>query len=220
MAMEHPMKSYRRYQGKNSSTLKKLLVVLLVLVLAVTILYGALLGVVLSGSHGELDGEAGIMLIFGYQILPSGEAAPLLCDRLDAALSYLETHPDMTVVVSGGQTGSEPISEARVMADYLIERGYSAENILLEERASNTAENILYSIELLAAEGYDVTDNILAVSNGFHLARIRMLWGRFCGGTYNLLAIAAPSNDALARLHMHIREPFALIKSFLIDRGV
>lgn len=214
------MKSYRRYQGKSPTLWKKLLAVLLVLILAVVVLYGSLLGVVLSGSHDEMDGEAGIMLIFGYQILPSGEPASLLCDRLDEALSYLKIHPDMTVVVSGGQTGGEPISEARVMADYLIARGFPEEQILLEEQARNTAENIQCTIELLADEGYDVTDNIVAVSNGFHLARIRMLWGRFCGGTYNLLTLAAPSNDAGARLHMHIREPFAMIKSFLIDRGV
>jgi len=213
------MKSYKRYKGSRPNG-RRWLKGILALLLAVVIVFGALIGVVIAGNHDDLDGEADIMLIFGYRLLPTGEAAPLLCDRLETALAYLETHSDMIVVVSGGQGGEEPISEARVMADYLVASGYPEEQILLEERAMNTAENILYSMELLAAQGYNVTDNIIAVSNGFHLARIRMLWGRFCGETNHLLTLAAPSSDAMSRLHMHLREPLALIKSFLVDRGV
>ena len=47
----------------------------------------------------------------------------LLRDRLDEALDYLEDHPDMTVVVSGGQGPDEPTSEAQAMADYLTAHG-------------------------------------------------------------------------------------------------
>ena len=69
------------------------------------------------------------MVILGCQVKPWGPSI-LLQDRLDEALGYLEDHPDMTVVVSGGQGPDEPSTEAQAMADYLIEHGISEDTIL------------------------------------------------------------------------------------------
>ena len=54
------------------------------------------------------------------------------------------------------------------------------------------------------------------VSNGFHLTRARMLAGRF--GYGEISTLAAPSSHLPSRLYMYIREPLALVKSFLLDR--
>ena len=59
---------------------------------------------------------------------------------------------------------------------------------------------------------------MVVVSNGFHLTRVRMLWNRVCGGDYNLSTLAAPSSHLPSRLKMYLREPLALVKSFLFDR--
>ena len=59
---------------------------------------------------------------------------------------------------------------------------------------------------------------VLAVSNGFHLARIRMLWAREWEGPYTLSTLAAPSSHLPSRLSMYLREPLALAKSWLLDR--
>ena len=82
----------------------------------------------------------------------------------------------ITIVTSGGQGSNEPTSEARCMADYLMEGGVPEDQILLEDQSHNTKENFLYSKELLADEGIDVGEtDVLVVSNGFHLTRARML---------------------------------------------
>ena len=126
----------------------------------------------------------------------------------------------MTVVVSGGQGPDEPESEAQCMADYLTEHGVAGEQILLERCSPTTPiQNLRYTIGLLAEKGYDTTGDILVVSNGFHLARVRMLWGRAAGGAYNLSTLAAPSSHGPSRLKMYLREPLALVKSFVLDRG-
>ena len=209
------MKNYKTYQGKRP--VKKIWTVLLALFLAGVLTFGALLVLVLSGGHDKVQGDPQVMIILGCQVKPWGPSI-LLQDRLDKALDYLEDHPDMTVVVSGGQGADEPVSEAQAMRDYLVEAGFPEEQILMEDRSANTVQNLRYSMELLAAEGYDVTDDIAVVSNGFHLTRVRMLWNRVCGGDDNLTTLAAPSSHAPSRLKMYIREPLALVKSFVFDR--
>ena len=59
---------------------------------------------------------------------------------------------------------------------------------------------------------------MLVVSNGFHLTRVRMLFDRSWEGTYTLSTLAAPASHTPSRLKMYIREPLALVKSFLLDR--
>ncbi len=212
------MRNYHPYQGKRSKTgLKRALIVLLVLVLAAVLAFGVLLGIVLTGSRDSVRGDPRIMIILGCQVKPWGPSI-LLQDRLDKALEYFEAHPDTVIVTSGAQGADEPSTEAAAMRDYLVERGVPSEQILLEERSTNTLENIRYSLDVLAEHGYDVTADIAVVSNGFHLARVRMIWGRVCGGTYNLSTLAAPSSHAPSRLKMYVREPLALVKSFFVDR--
>lgn len=215
------MKHYRSYNGKRrESGAKRVFAALLALVLAGVLCFGALFGVVMAGSRDDINGDCDIMIILGCQVMPAGHPSILLRDRLNTAMDWLEDHPDTVVVVSGGKGANEPTSEARAMADYLVEKGYPEELILLEERSLNTNENLHYSVELLAEEGYDVTQNIIVVSNGFHLARVRMLWHRLSGGQDNLSTLAAPSSHQPSRIKMYIREPLALVKSFLFDGGV
>lgn len=215
------MKNYRNYNGKGrQSGAKRVFKALLALVLAGVLCFGALFGVVMAGSRDDINGDCRIMIILGCQVMPAGHPSVLLRDRLDKALGWLEENPDTTVVVSGGRGVNEPSTEARAMADYLIEKGYPEELILLEEQSLNTNENLRYSIDVLARAGHDVTNNIMVVSNGFHLARVRMLWHRLSGGQDNLSTLAAPSSHVPSRLRMYVREPLALVKSFLLDRGV
>lgn len=209
------MKNYHHYKGRRP--VKKLLTVVLALLAAGVLAFGVLLGLVLSGSYDHVDGEPQIMIILGCQVKPWGPSI-LLQDRLDEALDYLEDRPDMTVVVSGGKGTDEHMSEAQAMHDYLVEHGFPEEQIFMEDRSENTLQNLQYTTALLEAEGYDVTDDIVVVSNGFHLTRVRMLWNRVSGGQDNLSTLAAPSSHAPSRLKMYIREPLALIKSFVFDR--
>lgn len=156
------------------------------------------------------------MVILGCQVRRDGPSV-LLRDRLDEALDYLEDHPDMTVVVSGGQGPDEPTSEAQAMADYLTAHGVEAENVLLEPDSHNTAQNLDYSRRLLDREGIDVSDGVLVVSNGFHLTRARMLAEQ--AGFERVSTLAAPASHLPSRLYMYVREPLALVKSFLFDRA-
>lgn len=213
------MKSYHRYKGRGSGSAgKKLLMVLFALILAAVLIFGILLCFVLHGSRDEVIGEPEVMIILGCQVMPSGAPSVLLQDRLDKALFYLEEHPDLLVVVTGGKGGDEAISEAEAMANYLISNGVSELRILLEDRASSTYENMLFSGELLLENGYDVNEGVMIVSNGFHLTRAKMLWNRVWGEDGDLSTLAAPCSHPGSMIWMHIREPLVLAKDFLLRR--
>ena len=208
-------REYKPYQGRRPMAgWKKWLIALLALMAAGILAFAALLGVVLAGSHTDLHGEPSIMIILGCQVRTDGPSV-LLQDRLDTALDYLEDHPDMTVVASGGQGPDEHISEAEAMAAYLVEHGFPEGQILLEDESHNTSQNLMYTRELLEESGLDWQGNLLVVSNGFHLARVRMLAQRY--GLGEISTLAAPSSHVPSRLMMYIREPLALVKSFLFD---
>ena len=191
---------YRPYEGRRTPLWLKLV---LALILAGAAAFLILFFLVLSGARDVVRGEPAVMVIPGCQVREDGPSA-LLQDRLDRALEYLADHPDMTVVVCGGQGPDEPVTEAQAMYDYLTARGVAG-------------ENIRYSQEVLRQAGLD-TDQVLVVSNGFHLTRVRMLWARAWEGEYTLSTLAAPSSHIPSRLKMYIREPIALVKSFVVDR--
>ena len=200
------------YKGRRVHPVLK---VFLALVVLGALVFGALLGQVLSGAHDDVDGDPQVMIILGCKLEDWGPSW-MLQDRLDKALDYLQDHPDVTVVVSGGQGDNEPDTEAQGMADYLAEHGVSRENIILETMSHNTWQNLSYSAEHLEEAGYDIKDGAIIVSNGFHLTRAKMLAGRV--GFENVSVLAAPSSHTPSRLKMYIREPIALVKSFVLDR--
>ena len=202
------------YRGRRAP---RWLTALAALMAAGLLAFAGLFGAVLYGSYDHIQGDPQAMVVLGCRVMPGGEPSILLQDRLDTALDYWEAHPEVTVVVSGGQGSNEPASEARCMADYLMDGGVPEDQILLEDRSHNTKENLLYSRELLAAEGIQVEQaDVLVVSNGFHLTRTRMLAERFGYGEVSTLA--APTTHIPSRIQMYIREPLALAKSFLLDR--
>ena len=200
------------YKGKRLHPVVK---VFLVLVLLGTLAFGALLGLVLGGAHDSIDGSPRVMIILGCQLHDWGPSV-MLQDRLDKALDYLKDHPEVVVVVSGGQGENEPTSEAQGMADYLADHGFARENIILETQSHNTHQNLTYSARHLEETGVDIREGVVIVSNGFHLTRAKMLAGR--AGYENVSVLAAPSSHTPTRLKMYIREPLALVKSFVFDR--
>lgn len=202
------------YRGKQP---RRWLKILLALVLAGILCFAGLFGAVMYGAYDHVSGDPQVMIILGCRVMPGGEPSILLQDRLDTALDYLDDHPDITVVVSGGQGSNEPTSEAACMADYLEEHGVDSDQILLEDQSSNTKENLIYSRELLEEHGIVVLrDEVLVVSNGFHLTRAQMLAERY--GYKSVSALAAPTSHIPSRIQMYIREPLALVKSFFLDQ--
>lgn len=94
----------------------------------------------------------------------------VLSNRLDAAIAYLEAHPDAIAVVSGGQGAGETVTEGSAMRKYLLEHGIAEDRVIAEERATNTTENFLFS-KALIDEALGGNARIAFVTTGFHVYR-------------------------------------------------
>lgn len=218
------MKEYTGYRGRSGA--RKWLLALLAMVVAGAVAFGALEAYISLHSRDKAVGDPQVMVIFGCQMRRDGPSI-LLRDRLDTALAYWEEHPDMKIIVTGGKGDDEHISEAQGMYDYLTAHGVDGAQIFMEDKSRNTWQNINNTFALMEREGWSLTGDVLLVSSGFHLARIEMLWNRvradsLRGEEYNdqhISTLAAPVSHAPSRVQMFFREPLALVKSFLFDRG-
>lgn len=96
---------------------------------------------------------------------------PLLAQRLDKGLAiYEKFNHRPIIIVSGGQGDDELISEAEAMARYLIDKGVPANSILLENKSRTTLENLIFSKEIMLAQGLE-QDRVVLVTNSFHALR-------------------------------------------------
>ena len=222
------MKSYRHYRGNSPQNKKRhWLAALLILLGLGLVLFGVLETVIAIHSQDRVmtDPQPEVMVVFGCQMRQDGPSI-LLRDRLDTALAYWEDHPDIKIIVTGGKGDDEHVSEAQGMYDYLTAHGVDGESIYMEDQSRNTWQNVNNTFALMEREGWSLTDDVLLVSSGFHLARIEMLWDRARTGILRdeaysgqyISTLAAPVSHAPSAVQMFFREPLALVKSFLFDR--
>lgn len=112
------------------------------------------------------------LVILGCRVY--GEAPSLsLRERLDAALAYLEEHPEAYCVVSGGQGDGENISEAECMYRYLTDRGIDRIRIFKEDASTTTRENLEYSLAVIEENG--LPQEIAIVTSEYHQYRASLV---------------------------------------------
>ncbi len=116
--------------------------------------------------------EENTVVVLGCQVKNGGPSL-MLRRRLDAAYDYLMEHPDVPVIVCGGQGSDEAISEAQCMYEYLSAKGIAPERITQEDRSTSTIENLQNAKEILQEQGRDT--RITLVTDGFHQLRASMI---------------------------------------------
>ena len=116
----------------------------------------------------RMQAEPGMdyIIVLGAQVKETGPSV-VLKYRLDAAYDYLIENPETKCIVTGSQGTNEPVTEASGMQTYLVSRGIDASRIILEEKADNTVQNLVYSRELMERED----SSAAIVTNNFHLFR-------------------------------------------------
>lgn len=112
--------------------------------------------------------EENTVVVLGCKVNGTSPSLMLRC-RLDAAYTYLKEHPDVPVIVCGGQGADEGISEAQCMAEYLEVKGIASERIYREDKSASTRENLANAKEILEKEQWEA--QITVVTDGFHELR-------------------------------------------------
>lgn len=159
------------------------------------------LPLILAGWLPDDELDDSYVVILGTKLNEDGTPSKLLQNRLDAARSY--EGQDVHYIVSGA-------GEAAVMKSYLMENGIEEENILVEDQAANTYENIVFSVELLP----DRLSSFTLISSDFHVYRAQAMASSL---GYDVHAVSADT-PFFDRLYWQVREVAALAKYWIIGR--
>ena len=129
--------------------------------------------------------------------------------RIQKAAEYLEENEGTTCVASGGQGIHENISEAQAVLNTLSEQyGIPADRIVLEEKSSDTEENLKFSLEVIG----DPDASVGIVTNGFHELRAMSIAKRT--GYKNVYSVPARTLFPVG-IHYCVREFFGMVEFYL-----
>ena len=127
---------------------------------------------------GLSDTDELAIVALGFQLKPDGTMKDELLERLKVVKKSAEKYPNAYVVCTGGGTAAENPSatEAGVMAAWLIENGIDEERIIVEDNSITTAQNAIFSLDILE-EKYPQVSQIAIVSSDYHIATGELLFG-------------------------------------------
>ncbi len=169
---------------------------------------------VLDESAGSSAFPANCGLVFGAAVHRSDDPGPGIMRRTATAARLVHEGNLRRLIFTGGKGEASNDSEAEVMRAVAMRLGIDPEVIVLEEQSTSTWENLVYSRPLVAE-----CDSIIAISDGYHLARIRYLaelqgWG----SVRTFPADHPPSGKFLVR--SVLREIAAMIYYMTVVPGV
>ncbi len=174
--------------------------------LLLVIAFGVVEYLIISGQKSDAEPGADYVIVLGAGL--RGETPSLiLSGRMSAALGYLRENTGTKAVLSGGQGEGEAIAEAEAMRRYLEGNGISANRLIIEDKSTNTAENMRFSKEFIEAGA-----SVVIVSSEFHLYRSRTLAEK-----NGITATALPAETPYwyLKLGYYVREFFSVVAMFL-----
>ncbi len=121
--------------------------------------------VVFDGLNDNIR-QADMMVVFGNEVLPTGEPSDRLKSRLDKALQIYRQGFSKTVMVSGG-TGTSGFDEAKIMKKYLTDLGVPEDQILEDHNGTNTLKTAQNVAQLNP-------QSVILVSQYFHITRAKL----------------------------------------------
>ena len=123
-----------------------------------------------SLQEGLAQDDSLCIVVFGYGLNRDGSMKPELFDRLNVALQAARQYPNAYIAVTGGETsGVKGISEAAVMAIWLMNNDICEERIILEKKSLSTTENAKYTCALLNRK-YPEVKQLAVVTSDYHIA--------------------------------------------------
>lgn len=133
--------------------------------------------------------------------------SPALKERLEFAYRLYENGTVDKLILSGGLDGNGSIkTEAEGMRDYLIAKGVSADKLLLENKATSTYENMLFS-KTVAEQ--NKLSKLIVITHDYHAARAEEV-AKHLG--FEQTEVAATKSKVLNPVYNESREVLAFTK--------
>lgn len=118
------------------------------------------------------------LVILGCRMRDNGSLTNILRARVDRAIEFAnlehqETGKELIFVPSGGKGPDEPLSEAKAMRNYLLEKGIKENRILLEDKSKSTFENLKFSKAII--EKQNKSARVAFSTSNYHVFRAGIL---------------------------------------------
>ena len=127
---------------------------------------------------------ADVAVVFGAQVHGSGVASTSLNDRMTTAIQLYKDHLVKRILVSGG-VGESGFNEALVMRDIAVKAGVPKKRVVVDSNGVSTNATVADTVPFFGADGWT---RILAVSQFYHLPRIKLAYQR---AGWNVLTVPA-----------------------------
>lgn len=138
--------------------------------------------IVRQGNRDEAR-RADAIVVFGAAEY-AGRPSPVYRARLDHAYELFERGLAPMVITTGGAGADPKFTEGGVGRDYLSRRGIPDRSLIAETQSEDTAESAERVSAILRANGMH---SVVAVSDAYHIFRIKRLMGR-----YGIVAYGSP----------------------------
>lgn len=169
---------------------------------------------IIKNARTDADEDTEYLIVLGAGVRGTIPSLSLQ-NRMDGAYKWLKDHPEVTVILSGGQGPGEDITEARAMYDNFTKRGFSAERLYLEENSTSTRENLAHSLEIIKSLGGSESSCIAVCTSEYHLFRAKLL-AKDEG--MNIKGVSAPTTMPTLMINYFIREAAGVVHYFVIGQ--
>ena len=122
------------------------------------------------------DEERSTLIILGCKIRGSTPSKALL-NRAKAAAEYMKKHPCAITIASGGQGKHEDLCEAQCIYSILVDEGIDGGRIILEDKSTNTDENIRFSREIINKNA--LSKDVAIATSDYHQYRASLICKKF-----------------------------------------
>jgi len=168
--------------------LKVLIAMALLLLFSPVLLFAA---VCICAKLPRKRGRADCMIVLGAHIKPDRSMSNALRYRCETALQLWRRGLAETIFLCGGQCTMDPCPESWVMKSFFLENGVSEDCLILEDKSTNTIQNLRNAKAIMEKRGYTCA---AMITSDYHLTR--SLWiARDVG--IDVWGIAAPSPHTL-----------------------
>ena len=187
--------------------------IILCAVLLVGILAAAVTsGFILHAAHPGTLPPCRYVVVLGAGVNGT-EPSLTLQERINAAYDYLSKNPEAIAILSGGQGEHEDITEAACMHRELTAMGIRPDQLIIEDQATSTIENLRFSLDAAESETGFRPNRIGIISSEYHLFRATQ-FAKDLG--VEAVGIPAKTTWLPLRINYYLREIVAVWKYLIL----
>lgn len=157
----------------------------LYLILVLLIIFSVLILKIYNQSTIDESQKADVIVVLGASQW-NGSPSPVFMARLDHALVLYKSNYATKIILTGGISKKDLISESLVGKNYLMGKGIIQEAIYIEEEGHTSWQSLNQVVQILEEQNLN---SIILVSDGFHMMRLKKM-----ANDLNIQSFASPTN--------------------------